>query len=55
MRIARTLIAGLLLVGPGLALLSLAGCGDKTETVRQTEERHESEPQMVSPGEPIVE
>ena len=44
-------VVSLLLCLTGL----LSGCGDDVEIVKQTEEVHESAPQPVSPGEPIVE
>jgi len=44
------------ILGLVLAALPLAvsGCEEKRVTVQQTEQRHESEPQMVSPGEEVV-
>ena len=40
---------------PVLLLLSAIGCEPKTVTVQQTEQRHETTPEMVSPGEEVVE
>ena len=37
------------------ACLVVTGCADDVKTVTTHEQTHESEPQMVSPGEPIVE
>jgi len=36
-------------------LLTAGGCEQKTTTVEKSEQIHETEPQMVSPGEPVVE
>jgi hypothetical protein len=44
------------LFAPALGLLLLAGgCGDDVKTHRSVEQQHESPPQMVSPGEEVVE
>ena len=37
------------------AFTALPGCGDDVKKVEKTETHTESQPQMVSPGEPIVE
>ena len=33
----------------------LAGCGDHVKTVKKSERIHESPPEMVSPGEEVIE
>ena len=45
----------LIVIAPAIALLSAAGCDDKIESVQRTESVQESEPEMVSPGDTIVE
>ncbi len=40
---------------PVLLLFAATGCEPKTVTVQQTEQRHETTPEMVSPGEEVVE
>ena len=37
------------------AFTALSGCGDDVKKVEKTETHRESQPQMVSPGETIVE
>ncbi len=51
----RQLAFSVLLILAPAAALGPVGCSEKTTTVEQTEEIHESEPQMVSPGEEVVE
>ena len=51
----RGLLFLLVLVAPLVALLTVAGCEQKITTVEKTEQVHESEPQMVSPGTEVVE
>ncbi|MCP4589876.1 MAG: hypothetical protein GY842_03970 [bacterium] len=34
---------------------AISGCADDVKTVKKVETQRESQPQMVSPGEPIVE
>jgi hypothetical protein len=38
-----------------LCLSTLPGCGDDVKKVQKTETHRESQPEPVSPGEPIVE
>jgi hypothetical protein len=46
----------LLLIAPVIACFPLtSGCGKKTTTVQQEERIEESEPEMVSPGEEVIE
>ncbi len=51
----RLLMAGAMLVLPAMTLLTAAGCDPEVRTVHKTERVEESEPQMVSPGEPVLE
>jgi hypothetical protein len=52
----RRLIALLLCVLLPAAVIPLSiGCGDEVESVKQTEEVHQSQPEPVAPGEPVVE
>jgi hypothetical protein len=51
----RVILFVLTLVGPALMLVGAAGCEEKTVTVQESQQRHESEPQMVSPGKEKVE
>ena len=52
----RRLIALLLCVLlPATVIPFSMGCGDEVETIKQTEEVHQSEPEPVAPGEPVVE
>ncbi|MFQ5490974.1 MAG: hypothetical protein ACE5GE_09660 [Phycisphaerae bacterium] len=51
----RKMLSGLLLVAAAFVICDTPGCGDDVKTVTTHEQTHESEPQMVSPGEPIVE
>lgn len=51
----RMILAVAVLVAPAVAMCGVSGCAKKTVTVQQTEERHESEPQMKSPGQEVVE
>ena len=39
----------------GSALIGSAGCSHKTTTVQAEQRTEESEPQMVSPGEEVLE
>ncbi len=50
----RAILALLIWVGPALLLTSTVGCEEKTVTVQQSEQRHESQPDTVSPGEEVV-
>jgi len=52
---SRACLAILMLLTPALALLATTGCEEKTVTVQQQEQRHESAPEMVSPGTEVVE
>jgi len=52
---SRGCLAVLILLAPAFVLLTTTGCEDKTVTVQQTDQYHESEPQMVSPGTEVVE
>ncbi len=52
---SRLCLAILVLLLPAVALLTAAGCEEKTVTVQQTEQRHETQPKMVSPGEEVIE
>jgi hypothetical protein len=52
---ARWFFAMLVLFVPAIVLLTTTGCEEKTVTVQQTEQRHESEPEMVSPGQEVLE
>ena len=51
----RKCLAILAMLAPVFVLLAIAGCEEKTTTVQQTEQRHESTPQMTSPGEEVIE
>ncbi len=51
----RKLIAILVLVAPALVLPLASGCAQKITTVQKTERIEQSEPQMVSPGEEVLE
>ncbi len=51
----RVILFVLSLVGPALIVAGTTGCEEKTVTVQETQQRHESEPQMVSPGQEKVE
>lgn len=51
----RKLMALLVLVAPAAFMPAISGCGEKRDTVKQTETRYESDPKMTSPGEPVVE
>ena len=51
----RACVSVLTVLAPVLLLLAATGCEPKTVTVQQTEERHETTPKMVSPGEEVVE
>lgn len=42
-------------VAPTVVFFGVSGCEKKTVTVQQTEQKHESEPQMKSPGQEVVE
>lgn len=46
----RVCLAILILIAPGLLVLTVSGCEEKTVTVQQSEGRHTSEPEMVAPG-----
>ena len=50
----RAFLTMLVLFAPALVAVGAAGC-EKREIVQQTETRHESEPQMVSPGREVIE
>lgn len=50
----RALFTILVLFAPAFIAVGTAGC-EKTEIIQQSETRHESEPQMVSPGKEVVE
>lgn len=51
----RVLVSLLFVSAPLLLLLASTGCEPETKSVQKTERVEESEPQMVSPGEPVVE
>jgi len=51
----RIIVTLLSVFGPALVLCTCTGCEKKTVTVQQSEQRHESEPKMVSPGKEVVE
>ena len=51
----RVCISVLTLLAPVLVVLPTTGCTQKTVTVQQTEQRHETTPKMVSPGEEVIE
>ncbi len=51
----RFLLGLLIALGPGLILATAAGCGEEIRTQSHSERVQESEPRMVSPGEPIPE
>ncbi len=52
----RKLIVILAVVGVlAFAFAALPGCGDDVKTVKKVETHRESQPEMVSPGEPVVE
>lgn len=51
----RILLGGALFMAPASLLVSSSGCQEKkTVIVEQTETRHESEPQMTSPGDEFL-
>ena len=52
---SRALLTLLAVMMPAFVLLTCTGCEKKTVTVQQTEQRHESQPKMVSPGKEVVE
>ena len=52
---SRACLAVLMLIVPALALLTTSGCQEKTTVVRQTDERHETEPEMGPPGDEVLE
>ncbi|MHC4675063.1 MAG: hypothetical protein ACYTF1_23045 [Planctomycetota bacterium] len=52
---SRAFLAILILIAPFLALLTSIGCAEKTVVVTQEEQRHESTPEMVSPGNEVIE
>ena len=53
---SRACLALLILLTPVLVLLTVPGCSQNKKTVVQDkQERHETEPQMVSPGEEVIE
>ncbi len=51
----RKCLAVLALLMPTLGILAATGCAEKTVVVQETEQRHESEPKMTSPGQEVVE
>ena len=52
----RRLIALLVVAGVlWLPLAAISGCSDDVKTVKKVERHRESPPQMVSPGEEVVE
>lgn len=52
----RKLLALLIAAAPVAMILSLTtGCEDKVKTYKKTERVEESEPQMTSPGEEVLE
>jgi len=51
----RTILFLATLVAPAALLTATAGCHEKVATVQETEQKHESEPRMVSPGREVVE
>jgi len=51
----RTILFLATLVAPAALLTATAGCHEKVTTVQETEQKHESEPRMVSPGKEVVE
>ncbi len=50
----RMFLCGLLIASVA-AITTTAGCAKKTTTVQQEESIQESEPQMVSPGQEVIE
>lgn len=46
----RAIVYLLTLIAPAFVVVGTAGCEEKTVTVQETQQRHETEPQMVSPG-----
>ena len=52
---SRACLAILMLIVPAVALLTTSGCEEKTTVVRQSDTRHETEPEMVSPGDEVLE
>ena len=53
--IKRLISTFILLVVAAVFCGGITGCGDDVKKEYQHEQKHESEPEMVSPGEPIVE
>jgi hypothetical protein len=52
----RKLVALLVIVGVlAFPLVAISGCGDDVKKVKKVERHRESQPEMVSPGEEIVE
>ena len=51
----RKCLAVLALLMPAFGMLAATGCAEKTVVVQETEQRHESEPKMTSPGQEVVE
>lgn len=51
----RRMLLALCIAAAPLVLFSSAGCEQKVKTYSKTERVEQSEPQMVSPGEPVVE
>ena len=53
---SKACLALLILLTPVLVLLAGPGCSqNKTTVVQDQQQRHETEPQMVSPGEEVLE
>lgn len=52
----RRLVSSMLVIVAGLVLCGgVNGCADDVKKVTTTEQTHQSEPEMVSPGEMVVE
>ena len=52
---ARIFLSTWILLAPAAFLLATTGCGSEVKTVQRTERVEESQPEMVSPGDEIVE
>ncbi len=51
----RAILAWLMFVSPLCGLLATAGCGPEIKSVQQSERIEQTEPQMTSPGQEVVE
>jgi hypothetical protein len=51
----RVILAWLVAFAPVVTILAAAGCEPEVKSVQKSERIEQSEPQMTSPGEPVVE